>query len=141
MLKKRSTRLHRDTYNGFQLVGKGGGNDQNAQYISLVLDLQEYLRGGEVLLAVPAHDARDPARQVLEDLAPRVHHVLERSNAAFISYGFTMCPGSSDPFYIVTYYIIWVITSWTYSMITANMDGAFVYLCLSLIINNVDLDN
>ena len=53
----------------------------------------------------------------------------------------TMCPRSSDPFYIVIYYIIWVTTSWTYSMITANMDGAFVYLCLSLIINNVDLDN
>ena len=25
-----------------------------------------------------------------------------------------MCPGSSDPYYIVTYYIKWVTTSWTY---------------------------
>ena len=25
----------------------------------------------------------------------------------------TVCPGSSDPFYIVTYYIKWVTTSWT----------------------------
>ena len=25
----------------------------------------------------------------------------------------TVCPGSSDPFYIVSYYIKWVITSWT----------------------------
>ena len=25
-----------------------------------------------------------------------------------------MCPGSSDPFYIVTYYIKWVTISWTY---------------------------
>ena len=27
----------------------------------------------------------------------------------------TVCPGSSDPFYIVTYYIKWVTTSWIYS--------------------------
>ena len=26
-----------------------------------------------------------------------------------------MCPISTDPFYIVTYYIKWVTTSWTYS--------------------------
>ena len=26
-----------------------------------------------------------------------------------------MCPRSSDPFYIVSYYIKWVTTSWTYS--------------------------
>ena len=26
-----------------------------------------------------------------------------------------MCPRSSDPFYVVTYYIKWVTTSWTYS--------------------------
>ena len=25
----------------------------------------------------------------------------------------TVCPRSSDPFYIVTYYIKWVTTSWT----------------------------
>ena len=27
----------------------------------------------------------------------------------------TVCPGSSDPFYIVTYNVNWVTTSWTYS--------------------------
>ena len=27
----------------------------------------------------------------------------------------TVCPRSSDPFYIVTYYVKWVTTSWTYS--------------------------
>ena len=27
----------------------------------------------------------------------------------------TVCPGSSDPFYVVTYYIKWVTTSWTHS--------------------------
>ena len=30
---------------------------------------------------------------------------------------FTVCPRSSDPFYIVSYYIKWVTTSWT--------DGSF----------------
>ena len=29
----------------------------------------------------------------------------------------TVCPGSSDPVYIVTYYIKWVTTSWTHSSI------------------------
>ena len=28
----------------------------------------------------------------------------------------TVCPGSSDPFYIVSYYIKWVTTYWTHSM-------------------------
>ena len=28
----------------------------------------------------------------------------------------TVCPGSSDPFYIVTYYIKWVTTSTTHSI-------------------------
>ena len=27
----------------------------------------------------------------------------------------TVCPRSSDPFYVVTYYIEWVTTSWTHS--------------------------
>ena len=31
---------------------------------------------------------------------------------------YTVCPGSSDPFYIVTYYIKWVTTSWTYFILT-----------------------
>ena len=33
---------------------------------------------------------------------------------------FTVCPGSSDLFYIVTYYIKWVTTSWTYSISVFN---------------------
>ena len=28
---------------------------------------------------------------------------------------YTVCPISSDPFYIVSYYMKWVTTSWTYS--------------------------
>ena len=27
----------------------------------------------------------------------------------------TVCPRSSAPFYVITYYIKWVTTSWTYS--------------------------
>ena len=33
----------------------------------------------------------------------------------------TVCQRSSDPFYLVTYYIKWVTTSWTHSIIY-NMD-------------------
>ena len=29
----------------------------------------------------------------------------------------TVCPRSLDPFYILSYYIKWVTTSWTHSMI------------------------
>ena len=29
----------------------------------------------------------------------------------------TVCPGGNDSFYIVSYYIKWVTTSWTYSII------------------------
>ena len=32
------------------------------------------------------------------------------------SFAFTACPRSSDPFYIVTYYIKLVTTPWTYSI-------------------------
>ena len=35
----------------------------------------------------------------------------------------TVCPGSSDPFYIVTYYMKWVATSWTYSMYFLDKKG------------------
>ena len=30
----------------------------------------------------------------------------------------TVCPESSDPFYKITYYIKWVVTSWTYGTYT-----------------------
>ena len=33
----------------------------------------------------------------------------------------TVCPRSSDPFYIVSYYIKWVTTSWTYSIVTYDI--------------------
>ena len=33
----------------------------------------------------------------------------------------TVCPKSSDSFYVVNYYIKWVTTSWTYSVFQANI--------------------
>ena len=35
---------------------------------------------------------------------------------------YTICPGSSDPFYIVGYYIKWVTISWTHSIIHIRAD-------------------
>ena len=36
----------------------------------------------------------------------------------------TVCPGSSYPFYIVSYFIKWVTTSWTYGIYIHNIqDG------------------
>ena len=50
--------------------------------------------------------------EVVETLAPLVYAPATK---------YTVCPGSSDPFYIVTYYINWVTTSWTYSSYFLNI--------------------
>ena len=56
----------------------------------------------------------------------------------------TICPGSSDPFYIVTYYIKFITTSWTQSInklyiqiqsypaqkTNSYVSTLFIYLCL-----------
>ena len=40
---------------------------------------------------------------------------LQSGQFGFIFKKYTVCPRSSDPFYIVTYYIKWVTTPWTHS--------------------------
>ena len=47
----------------------------------------------------------------------------------------TVCPRSSDPFQIVTYYIKWVTTSWTDSILTV-LQGQNVYKKRSNSIND-----
>ena len=42
----------------------------------------------------------------------RGHYIV----ANFYTVSSTVCPGSSDPFYIASYYVNWFTTSWTYSM-------------------------
>ena len=37
--------------------------------------------------------------------------------------GVTVCPGSSDPFYTVRYYIKWVITSLTHSIMLIGFNA------------------
>ena len=46
---------------------------------------------------------------------PPARRVLR--GGAYIRHLYTVCPGSSDPFYMVSYYIKWVTTSWTHSNI------------------------
>ena len=41
--------------------------------------------------------------------------MLTHKNLEWIFLQHTVCPRSSDPFYIVTYYIKWVTASWAYS--------------------------
>ena len=43
----------------------------------------------------------------------------------------TICPRSSDPFYIASYYIKWVTTSWTHSIY-------FIFLLEATKKNNLD---
>ena len=40
----------------------------------------------------------------------------------------TVCPRSSDPFYLVTYFIKWVTTSWTNSIMLSEFKA-----CLAII--------
>ena len=39
----------------------------------------------------------------------------------WLSFLSTVCPGSIDPFYIVTYFIKWVTNSWTYGMYNCTL--------------------
>ena len=43
-------------------------------------------------------------------------------------YKYTVCPRSSDPFYVVSYYIKQVITSWTYSIFVFSLSLFFLFL-------------
>ena len=45
-----------------------------------------------------------------------VENFLHRSLTSIKLLKCTICPGSSDPFYVVTYYIKWVTISWTHSI-------------------------
>ena len=44
---------------------------------------------------------------------------------------FTVCPGSSDPLYIVTYYIKWVTTFWTHSTLKIPLFLDLVWPCFA----------
>ena len=52
----------------------------------------------------------DPTFENKPDPDPTVKKYLMRHPSLS-----TVCPRSSDPFYLVGYYIKWVTTSWTYS--------------------------
>ena len=45
----------------------------------------------------------------------------------------TGCPRSSDPFYIVTYYIIWVTTSWTDGMMSIISINSFILVLITVV--------
>ena len=49
-----------------------------------------------------------------------------------VNHTYTLCSGSSDPFYIVGYYIKWVTTSWTHSILCANHFAVHIF-CINTI--------
>ena len=49
----------------------------------------------------------------------------------------TVCPRSSDPFYVVTYYIKWVTTSWTHSNIARIWTSSLLNGRMDQIRNNI----
>ena len=54
------------------------------------------------------------------DLPRRMKKKMLFLNLNTILTPYTICPRSSDSFYIVSYYIKWVTTSWTHSMSTEH---------------------
>ena len=57
------------------------------------------------------------------DWSDHRHRKMKNTKSKPFSYSesqCTVCPGSSDLFYILTYYIKWVTTSWTYSISVFN---------------------
>ena len=62
-------------------------------------------------------------------------------NPAMPLFNQTICPISSDPFYIVTYYIVWVNTSWTHSTREKNVRtdfglSGYLSIVTTLVISN-----
>ena len=55
---------------------------------------------------------------------PDSSRIMSRERWFFITTT-TVCPRSSDPLYLVSYYIKWVTTSWTYSMSDLQSCRAF----------------
>ena len=43
---------------------------------------------------------------------------------------YTVCPGSSDPFYILTYYIKWIPTSWTDGINSTEKKIHYDFFCI-----------
>ena len=64
-------------------------------------------------------------------MADLAYYVIQRNDTNNEYIFHTMCPRSSDPFYIVTYYIIWVTTSWTHGKSDAgslfHVDAGYYY--------------
>ena len=54
--------------------------------------------------------------QLSQGVRKRTSITVDKLEPPRASTQYTVCPGSSDPFYVVTYNIKWVTTSWTHSM-------------------------
>ena len=48
-----------------------------------------------------------------KQIAEEIDRVIKREKDKDFNFTMTVSPRSSDPFYIVSYYIKWVTTSWT----------------------------
>ena len=82
------------------MIGGGGNDDVVVYHVTIVamdmnysnLIVQSTTSSGEIFRLMPSGSFRPTSVQ-----------------------GYTVCPRSSDPFYIISYYIKWVTTSWTNS--------------------------
>ena len=76
---------------------------------------------------------------------PPIRYIMDRMRkivqCTSLLYATTVCPRRSDPFYVVTYYIKWVTTSWTYttkgSQKRSFFSGATSFFCSQSIIIHI----
>ena len=73
-------------------------------------------------------DPMDSLSPVLQHLEFAIHTSACGiwNSFSFTNYLHTVCPGSSDPFYVISYYIKWVTTSWTYSRWLYSMHKSYL---------------
>ena len=81
------------------------------------------------LFSSPGMENQEPERYNMISKGKRL-----KWNGYFFPKIYTVCPRSSDPFYVVTYCIKWVTTSWKYSipynLSNCNSFGYYFSYCL-----------
>ena len=88
-------------------------SDSNSEYVALVWNIITNLR---LMLSI----ALNQLKFVIESI--RAHYIM--SFLLIYVPWCTICPRSSDPFYIVTYYLKWVTSSWTYSTLCFGQNAS-----------------
>ena len=62
-------------------------------------------------------------REIFINYAHNISEFMKiKDHLHYLHYHYTVCPRSSDPFYVITYYIKLITTSWTYSTVSIKVE-------------------